>query len=65
MFYAFGTFGGGCLSLEASPDGGVNWFTVDQLSGAGRLIRHLVNGEKVRISLIGATSPNITAGLRQ
>lgn len=65
MFYAVGAFGGGVLSLEASPDNGVNWFTVDQLSEAGRLIRYLVSGEKIRICLEGATSPNITTGVRQ
>lgn len=65
MFYATGTFGGGCLSLEASPDDGVNWFTVDQLTSPGRLIRYLVNGEKVRLTLSKSTNPDITAGIRQ
>lgn len=65
MFFAVGDFGGGCLSLEASPDSGVNWFTVDQLTGPGRLIRYLVSGEKVRVSLVDATSPTVTAGIRQ
>ena len=65
MFYAVGGFGGGCLSLEASPDGGSNWFTVEQLTAPGRLIRYLVSGEKVRLSLSSATAPNITTGLRQ
>ena len=67
MFYATGTdtFSGGCLSLEASPDNGLNWFTVDQLTAPGRLIRYLVNGEKVRFKLTGSTTPVITAGIRQ
>lgn len=65
MFYATGTFGGGCLTLEASPDNGVNWFTVDQLTEPGRLIRYLVSGEKVRLLVTESTSPNITAGIRQ
>ena len=67
MFYATGTdtFGGGCLSLEASPDGGVNWFTVDQLTAPGRLIRYLVSGEKVRFKLTGSTAPTITTVIRQ
>lgn len=64
MFFAVGTFGDGCLNLEASPDG-VNWFTVDQLNAPGRLIRYLVSGEKVRLSLKGSTSPDIDAGMRQ
>lgn len=65
MFYAVGSFGGGQLSLESSPDNGLNWFTVDTLSSAGRLIRYLVNGERVRLCLSGATSPSVTSGVRQ
>lgn len=65
MFFATGSFGGGCLSLEASPDNGLNWFTVDQLTKPGRLIRYLVSGEKVRLILSGANTPNINAGIRQ
>lgn len=65
MFFATGTFGGGCLSLEASPDGGVNWFTVDQLKAPGRLIRYLVSGEKVRLKLSLSANANINAGIRQ
>ena len=65
MFFAVGEFGGGCLSLEASPDDGVNWFTVDQLTAPGRLIRYLVSGERVRLILSGATTPNVQAGIRQ
>jgi hypothetical protein len=64
LFYAFGTFDGGCVSLEASPDG-LNWFTVDQLTETGRLIRYLVTGEHVRLKLEGATAPSVTAGIRQ
>ena len=65
MFFATGTFGGGCLSLEASPDNGVTWFTVEQLTKPGRLIRYLVSGEKIRLKLVGATTPNIDTGIRQ
>lgn len=65
MFYAVGDFVDAVLSLEASPDNGVNWFTVDQLEEPGRLIRYLVSGEKVRLSLTNSTSPDITAGIRQ
>lgn len=65
MFFATGIFGGGTLSLEASPDNGANWFTVDQLSEAGRLIRYLVSGERIRLCLDGATAPNINSGIRQ
>jgi len=65
MFYAVGDFNGGHLSLEASPDEGVNWFTVETLTAPGRLIRYLVSGEKVRLCLSSAANPSITAGLRQ
>ena len=65
MFFAVGDFSGGCLSLETSPNNGADWFTVDQLTGPGRLIRYLVDGERVRLSMVGATSPNISAGIRQ
>ena len=66
MFYAVGDFGGGCLSLESLPNGlGDDWFTVDQLTKPGRLIRYLVSGEKVRLRLSAATNPNVEAGIRQ
>lgn len=65
MFFATGAFGGGTLCLEASPDDGVNWFTVDVLPEAGRIIRYLVSGEKVRITLVDSTSPDIDTGIRQ
>lgn len=66
MFYAVGDFGGGCLSLESLPNGsGADWFTVDQLTKPGRLIRYLVSGEKVRLKLTDSTSPNVNTGIRQ
>ena len=65
MLFAVGDFGGGTLSLEASPDNGVTWFTVEELRAPGRLIRYLVSGEKVRITLDGATAPSASAGIRQ
>tara|TARA_R110002126_G_scaffold13689_5_gene58939 strand:- start:1376 stop:1654 length:279 start_codon:yes stop_codon:yes gene_type:complete len=65
MFFATGDFGGGCLELEASPDNGVTWFTVDALTCPGRLIRYLVSGEKVKLTLLASTNPNINAGIRQ
>ena len=65
MFFATGTFGGGCLSLEASPDNGVTWFTVDQLTAPGRLIRYLVSGEKVKLKLEESTAASVSVGIRQ
>lgn len=64
MFYVVGNLGGGRLSLECSPDG-ENWFTVENVGQPARLIRYLVNGEIVRLTLEGANNPNITAGVRQ
>ena len=65
MFFATGDFGGGTMALEASPDNGVTWFTVDKLGGPGRLIRYLVSGEKVKLTLCNAVNPNCSAGIRQ
>tara|TARA_R100000541_G_scaffold12803_3_gene21326 strand:- start:48 stop:326 length:279 start_codon:yes stop_codon:yes gene_type:complete len=65
VFFAFGTFGGGILALEASPDNGVTWLTVDQLPGSGRLVRELASGELVRLTLSGSVGPDIKAGLRE
>ena len=65
MFFATGDFGGGTIALEASPDNGVTWFTVDKLSGPGRLIRYLVSGEKVKLTLCNAVNPNCSVGIRQ
>tara|TARA_R110002096_G_scaffold171144_2_gene343855 strand:- start:38 stop:316 length:279 start_codon:yes stop_codon:yes gene_type:complete len=65
MFYAVGGFGGGILSLESSPDNESNWFTVEQLSEPGRLIRYLVSGERIRLKLVGSNNPSIVTGIRQ
>ena len=65
MFFAVGSFGGGKVALEASSDDGVTWFTVEEFRAPGRLIRYLVSGEKVRISLSGSTDANINVGIRQ
>lgn len=65
MFFGVGDFGGGILSLESSPDLGVTWLTVDEMLENGRVIRYLSSGEKVRITLLGATSPSISVGIRQ
>lgn len=66
LFYGVGDFGGGCVSLESLPNGlGNDWLTVEQLTKPGRLIRYLVSGEKVRLTLTNSTSPNVNAGIRQ
>ena len=71
MFYVTGDLGGGHIAFETSPDNGTNWFTVDTLNSAGRLIRYLVNGERVRITVCNTTNPGqgddgpLVAGIRQ
>lgn len=68
MLYVVGDLGGGKMSFEASPDQGVNWFTVDTVTGnqGGRYIRYLVSGEKFRMTVCDATLPvACTAGIRQ
>lgn len=65
MFFGVGDFGGGLLTLEASPDLGVTWLTVDEMMENGRFIRYLSSGEQVRLTLTGAISPDISAGIRQ
>jgi hypothetical protein len=66
MFFVSGNFGGGKVALEASPDDGVSWFTVVVVSEPARLVRRLVNGEKIKITLYDNTSaPGCTAGIRQ
>ena len=65
MFFVTGNLGGGTLSLEASPDNGITWFTVDRLTSAGRLIRYLVSGEIIKLVLCDAVDPVCSAGVRQ
>ncbi len=65
MFFVTGSLGGGTISLEASPDGGVTWFTVDKLSEPGRIIRYLVDGERVKMVLCNSTTPACSSGVRQ
>ena len=71
MFFVTGvdddSLGGGTISFESSPNGDIdNWLTIDTLPARGRIVRYLVNGEKVRIVICNATStPSCTAGIRQ
>ena len=62
-FLAWGTFGGGTVKLQQSPDGGTTWLDFDSLTAAGRKVVTLTHSSKVRASLSGATGPNITAKL--
>jgi hypothetical protein len=42
--FAYGTFGGGTVALEASPDGGTTWVTVQDVAGAA--VSFTANGNK-------------------
>ena len=64
VFFAVGNFGGGIMAIEVSPNN-TDWFQVNELSAPGRLIQWLSSGEKLRVSLVGSSSPNIQAGIRQ
>ena len=64
LFFASGTWGGGTLTLQASPDGGTTWYTVATLSANGRSKVFLGTGEIVRVTLSGATTPTLDSGLR-
>ncbi|MEQ8746956.1 hypothetical protein [Pyruvatibacter sp.] len=64
-FFAHGTFDGGTVVLEASFDNGTNWIIVGPdatftAPGAGNFRIGLC---KLRVSLSGATSPDVTAGI--
>lgn len=68
-FIAYGTFGGGTVKLQASPDGGTTW--VDLLDENGSALStnaaavlefHLAGGVQVRANLAGGTGPyNVNA----
>ena len=64
LFFASGTWGGGTLTLEASPDGGGRWFSVATLTADGRSKVFIGTGEVARITMSGSTTPTIDAGLR-
>lgn len=72
--WAYGTFGGGTASLEASPDGGTTWVAI--LDQSGTAITFTANGvvnfelyadqdpiaankTKIRLTLAGATAPTL------
>lgn len=67
-FYAVGTFGSGTITLEYSLDGGSSWLTADAdnlvFTAAGRANFQLPNC-LLRITLSGATSPDIDTGVEK
>jgi hypothetical protein len=62
---AFGTFGGGTLTIQASYDGGSTYFALTDANGAAGAFTadgayNIEVGEAdIRFTLAGATSPNI------
>lgn len=64
-FYAQGVFDGGTITLQASFDGGSNWIDVGSdatftAPGAGNF---RIGRCKLRATVTGATTPNLTAGI--
>lgn len=59
--FGSGTFGGGTLALEATPDG-ATWVPVQgaSLTAAGAVSARVV-ARQVRAALSGATAPNLNA----
>lgn len=59
---ASGTFGGGTLTVQASPNGGTTWIdTTATLTAAGIVNFVAGAGVLVRLNLTGATAPNLNA----
>lgn len=59
-----GTFGGGTLKLQASPDGGTNWVDIQNGSFTAPTTFNLVNRAwGLQAVLSGATNPNINIWL--
>lgn len=67
QFIAHGTFGGGTVQLQTSPDNGTTWIDVSgaalSANGYVGVIRANPNGELFRIVTSGATTPEITCKL--
>ena len=62
--YADGTFGGGTVKLQASPDGGTTWFDVPSASLTVKgVVGGTVYGQRLRLDLSGATAPTLSAWL--
>lgn len=71
QFSAWGTFGGGTVTLQFSPDGGTTWVNATDSNGnaisftAGRAIPiKCPHGELLQCVLSGATSPSINAKMQ-
>jgi len=69
--YVFGTFGGGTVTLQSSPDGGTTFIDVPDSTGAATTLtaNGMVNFElfsdaeepiELNLNLAGATAPSLT-----
>lgn len=70
VFTAWGAFGGGTIKLQQSPDDGATWIDLDR--SGDTYCTFTANGEggfelhpcQLRVSLAGATAPNIQSGVQ-
>jgi hypothetical protein len=70
VFTAWGTFGGGTIKLQQSPDDGTTWIDLDR--SGDTFCTFTANGEGgfelqpclLRVSLSGSTAPNIKSGVQ-
>lgn len=65
---AYGTWGGGTLTLQYSPDNGSTWITIPGISltangNTGSLGG--VFGDQIRTVMTGSTSPSLTIKFRE
>lgn len=63
---ASGSFGGGTLTLEVSPDGGTTWVaTTSTLTAAGVIVAEVPSfaAARVRATLGSSTTPNLNVWL--
>lgn len=56
--YLEGDFGGGSVDVEVSPDDGVTWFLMANMTAKG-FINFQIRFEKVRIKLKNSTNPDL------
>jgi hypothetical protein len=65
VVWAEGRFGGGTLSLQFKPEGASNWSTwsATNLTADGQFTAELTGQCNIRLSLSGATAPNLNAGV--
>lgn len=60
--YAWGTFGGATVKLEASPDNGTTWIDVASFTANGRSIVE-VAAPLIRGEVVGGTAPSVSLKL--